>query len=65
MLEKLTKLYRNQPLIINTVVTNAIALAVAFNVTVTETQTAAIFGAVNTVNLILTWFLVSPTYGGE
>lgn len=65
MLEKLKKLYRNQPLIINTVASNAIALLLAFNVTVTESQTAAIFGALNTVNLVLTWFLVSPYYGGE
>lgn len=65
MLEKLKKLYQNQPLIINTVVSNGIALLVSFNVEVTDAQTAAIFGALNTVNLVLTWFLVSPTYGGE
>lgn len=65
MLEKLKDLYKNQPLIINTVVSNVIALLVAFNVTVTDAQTAAIFAGLNTVNLVLTWFLVSPTYGGE
>lgn len=61
-MSKLKEKYLRQPLIINTVVANGIAAAMSFGVDMSASQMRGTYIVVNTINLVINWFLVSPEY---
>lgn len=63
MIKRLKDLYFSQPLIINTMVTNGLAIAAQFGYDITLNP--GVWMIINGINVAITWFLVTPEYVDE